>query len=94
VAPFLLLLPRAAKRSPRALGAAAALLLAMHYVDLYWLVMPAEGAGGAPFTWIDLAGLLGPAGAGALALALRATRSPIYPLKDPRLPEALAVQNP
>src|SRR5262249_29549297 len=72
VVPFLVLLPRASKRSAVALGAASALLLGMHYVDLYWLVMPNLFAGGARFGWIELAGLLGPLGVGALALARRA----------------------
>lgn len=94
VVPFLALLPRASKRSAPALGAASVLLLVMHYVDLYWLVMPNLDAHGARFSWIDAAGLLGPAGVGALALALRATEGPLYPLRDPRLAEALRVHNP
>jgi len=94
IVPFLALLPRASKRSALALGAASVLLLVMHYVDLYWLVMPNLDAHGARPSWIDAAGLLGPLGVGALALALRATEGPLYPLRDPRLAEALRVHNP
>jgi hypothetical protein len=41
ILPFLLLLSRQTKRTPRRLVGVAALLLAMRLVDLYWLVMPA-----------------------------------------------------
>ncbi len=94
VVPFLALLSRSSKRSALVLGATAALMLAMHYVDLYWMVMPNLDAGGAHPTWIDAAGLLGPLGAGALVLALRASRSPLYPIRDPRLAESLRFENP
>jgi hypothetical protein len=94
VVPFLALLSRAAKRDERVLGVTAVLMLAMHYVDLYWMIMPTLDHGGARPTWIDAAGLLGPLGAGALMLALRAARSPLYPLRDPRLAESLRLENP
>jgi hypothetical protein len=45
--PFLLLLLLRVKRSGVLLGALGALLLAFHYVDTYWLVMP----GLVPVTW-------------------------------------------
>jgi len=38
--PFLLLLFRPIKRSRAALAAIGALLLALHYVDMFWVVMP------------------------------------------------------
>lgn len=92
-APALRALHRAVHRAPGAQGQAepadagvvAVLMLAMHYVDMYWLVMPNLDHHGAHPSWIDLAGLLGPAGAGALTLALRARQSPLYPFRDPRL---------
>jgi hypothetical protein len=93
VIPFIGLLSRHTKRHPVGLAVGAVWMLVMHYVDLYWLVMPTLDHHGAHFSWIDVAGLLGPAGVGALALALVATKSHLYPLKDPRLPEAVAVQN-
>jgi hypothetical protein len=93
VVPFLALLSRSSKRSGLVLGATAALLLVMHYVDLYWMVMPNLDEGGARPTWIDVAGLLGPLGAGALAVALRAGKSPLYPIRDPRLAESLRFEN-
>jgi hypothetical protein len=93
IVPFLALISREAKRSPQMLGAVALLLLCMHYVDIYWLVMPNFAHGDITPSWIDLAGLLGPLGVGALALALRAKDSPLYPLRDPRLAESLKLEN-
>lgn len=94
VVPFLALLSRTSKRSPLMLGAASVLLLVMHYVDLYWLVMPNLDEHGAHLSWIDLAGLLGPLGVGAWVLAREAAKSPLYPLNDPYLADAARVENP
>src|SRR5579883_2145175 len=41
--PFFLLLFRESKRDPRILGAIAAAILVMHFVDLVWLIIPAFG---------------------------------------------------
>ena len=41
VVPFVILLFRATKRSPFWLGFTAAWILVFHYIDLYWLIMPA-----------------------------------------------------
>src|SRR6185369_10699109 len=62
VVPFLVLLPRTTKRSALGLGTGAVLLLVMHYVDVYWLVMPNLNLHGVEPSWIDIAGLLGPLG--------------------------------
>lgn len=93
IIPFLFLLPRTIKRHKLGLGLAATWALAMHYVDMYWLVMPNLDHHGAHFTWIDLGGLLGPVGVAALAIALRASKGNLFPVSDPRLPEAVRLQN-
>jgi hypothetical protein len=41
--PFLLLIPREAKRSPGRLAIASVSMLAAHWLDLYWMIMPARG---------------------------------------------------
>jgi hypothetical protein len=93
VVPFVVLMSRHAKRSRTVLAGSAVLLLVMHYVDLYWLVMPNFNHEGAEFSWIDIAGLALPLGAAALVFALRASKSPLYPIRDPRLAEALRFEN-
>ena len=40
VVPFVVLLPRAAKRSPRVLAGVCLVLLLGHWLDLYLLIMP------------------------------------------------------
>ena len=52
-APLAILLSRAAKRSAFFLGAFAAALLAMHAIDVYWLVAPSVRPGGFSVAWLD-----------------------------------------
>ena len=82
-----------AKRSALGLGLGATILLVMHYVDLYWLVMPVIDVHGAKPSVLDLATLLGPVGLGVLVVALAAAKGPLFPLADPRLSETVKVEN-
>lgn len=93
VLPFALLLSRAGKRSPRVLGVAAASVLVGHYLDLYWLVLPILDGGAAGPSLIDLAGLLGPVGVLAWWVTGRVANEPLYPVRDPRLREAVRLEN-
>jgi hypothetical protein len=91
VLPFLLLLSRDLKRQGRALALVAAAVLAMRYVDLYWMVAPSfpQAATGLHFHWLDLAA---PLAVGGLWLAefLRQLKSrPLVPLNDPLFPQVL-----
>lgn len=64
--PLLVLLFHAAKVNPRVLGAVAGWLLVMHYLDTYWLVLPAVHPGALHPHWLDLSALaavVGTAGA-------------------------------
>ncbi len=56
-APLVILLFRAAKRSPLLLGALAAALLAAHVIDVYWLVAPSVRPGGFHVAWTDVLAL-------------------------------------
>ena len=93
VVPFCVLMSRHAKRSALVLGSTSALLLAMHFVDLYWLVMPTLDVQGARFTWIDVVALALPLGVLSLVVAHKASRGPLFPVNDPRLAEATQLQN-
>ncbi len=90
VVPFLLLLSREANRNPRLLSLAAIILLAMRFVDVAWLVLPAFSKGVFRVHWMDFAV---PAGLGGVWLALFArklARRPLLPVHDPGFEEALA----
>jgi len=91
--PFLLLLSRAVKRSPRLLCAIGLWILLMHLLDLYLIVMPVlHPAGFAPH-WLDLLSLIAIGSTlGAIFLAVWHTSAP-YPIRDPRLARSLALKN-
>ncbi|HEX2637940.1 MAG TPA: hypothetical protein VHL81_12465 [Gemmatimonadales bacterium] len=55
--PFFVLLLRRVKRSPGTLAKVGAWLLVMHYLDVYWLVLPQLDPGGVRPHWLDLAAL-------------------------------------
>ena len=86
--PFLVLLPRAAKRSPRVLAAVCAVLLVGHWLDLYLLIMPE--------TWsrpmagpLELIIPLGYAGLFVYLMSRALARAPLVPLHDPYLDESV-----
>jgi hypothetical protein len=92
VLPFLGLMPRSVKRRPLVLGLWAAWLLAMHYVDLLWLVMPELGPALAlgPIEIGLLLAVMGVYAAGALR---RAAAVSLVATHDPRLKESLEFAN-
>jgi hypothetical protein len=63
--PLLVLLFYAAKVSPRVVGVVAALVLVMHYLDTYWLVLPAVHADAPHPHWLDLSALAAVGGTAA-----------------------------
>jgi hypothetical protein len=94
VFPFLYLLSRHPKRSLPGLALGAVVMLFAHYVDMYFLIMPmADHHHAFHPSWIDVAGFLGPVGVFLFFVARRAARGPIYPLRDPRLPETTLTEN-
>ena len=93
VVPFFFLLPRAVKRSATALAVASAWLLAMHLLDLYWLVMPNLHPTGMHPSLIDAAAVIGCCGVFLAAFGFALKRQALVPLRDPRLPESLTFEN-
>lgn len=91
VVPFFLLLSRDLKRDPRRLAALAAWQLALHYVDVYFTMMPASQPAPSPH-WTDLTALVG-IGAAAVAFAVRRLRrEAAVPVGDPYLEDSLRYQ--
>jgi hypothetical protein len=91
--PFLFLLPRAVKRRPGALTAAAVWLLLMHLLDVYWLIVPSLHTTGAAPGMLEVSALLAVGGAFVCAFGWLMRRQPLVPVGDPRLAESLAFEN-
>jgi hypothetical protein len=90
--PFFFLLPRTIKRNRALLRLGAIWLLLMHFVDLYWLVMPTLHPELHP-SLIDLTTMIGVGGFFFAAFGWLARKHAIIPTKDPRLQESLAFEN-
>ncbi len=93
VVPFLLMLPRAGKRSPGRLVPVALLILFAQFWELYVMVGPAVGHGGeaahAHLPLVEFAGTLGFLGLFTLVFGWALGRHSAVPLKDPSLVDCL-----
>jgi len=93
VVPFFFLLPRSTKRNTTALVGAAAWLLLMHLVDVYWMVVPDVPGHPALPGVVDAAALLAVGGAFLAVFGWLLRRRALVPVGDPRLSESLAFEN-
>jgi hypothetical protein len=97
VVPFLLLLPRQAKRSPRRLVPIAVLILFAEFWELYLMVAPAIGHGSdaahAHLPIVEFAGTLGFAGLFTLVFGWFLARHDAVPLNDPALAACLGYES-
>ena len=91
--PFFGLLSREVKRRRILLGAWAAWMLVIHWVDLYWLIMPTFAPGHLPFGPTDLCCMIAVGGPFLAGLLWSARGRALLPMKDPRLDESLAFEN-
>ncbi len=91
--PFLGLISRYAKRRKIILTFWAVWMLVMHWIDLYWLVMPEFKSDTLPVHIIDLGCLLGIGGLFVATIAHIARGKALIPLKDPRLHDSLTFEN-
>jgi hypothetical protein len=91
--PFLWLMSRYPKRKSVTLVAGAVWLLIMHWVDVFYLVMPNARPDGIPFRLMDLACFVGIGGLFLAAVFWRLGRMNLIPVNDPRLSEALSFEN-
>jgi hypothetical protein len=92
VVPFFFLLPRNTKRNRATIFLAAMWILFIHYVDLYWLVMPAFHDG-LHFHIQDLLTLITTSCLFVAVVARFSLRSSLIPKHDPRLAESLSFEN-
>ncbi len=88
--PFLLLLSRDLKRDAGLLAWVAGLLLVMHWVDLYWNVVPAFSAGELTLSWLDVVAPVALGGLWVWLFVRELKTRPLLPVRDPYLEEAFA----
>ena len=93
VAPFFYLMGRSVKRNGATLAVGGAWLLIMHFVDLYWQVMPTLHPEGFRPSVLDVAALLTVGGCFVAAATWLLRRQALVPIRDPRLAESLAFEN-
>jgi hypothetical protein len=93
VAPFFYLMGRSVKRNGVTLAVGGAWLLAMHFLDLYWQVMPTLHPEGLRLSLLDVAALVAVGGSFVAAAGWLMRRQALVPLRDPRLAESLAFEN-
>lgn len=91
--PFLLLLPAAGKRKPAFLCAVAVWLLAMHFLDLYVIVIPVLHPSGVHLSWLDPACFAFVGFVLASAFLRLLGNSALWPLRDPRLGASINLKN-
>ncbi len=86
--PFLLMLPRAAKRSIAHSTMVACLILVMEYIDIHWMVYP-NFMETWQISWYELGTFLMFGGLFVWSVTNFLSKNPVVPLKDPRLSESL-----
>ena len=85
VIPFLLLMPKMMKRRLGFLAGITIWMLAIHWVDLFWLVLPEQSPHGAQISWMDPVAMVGIGGIFVGLFWRRFAANPIVPVGDPRL---------
>ena len=89
--PFLLLLRIDAKLKLSLMVPLCGWVWLMHFVDMSFNILPVQPRAGFPWRWTDLACWLFIGGTLALLFLRSLGRHPVYPLRDPRLKEALTI---
>ena len=102
VLPFLLLISRPAKRSSVLITVMALAAVAIHFVDMFWIIRPMadmhllqEGKPplGLGVLWLDISAVVGVFGLFAAVVVRNIFAGPLVPLNDPRLPGCLHHKN-
>ena len=93
ILPFLVLIFRANKRNLKLLGVAAGWIVTMHFIDMYWLIMPTWNKAGISVSWMDFAALLGVVGVFGYAFWARLRKRALVPVGDLRFNQALNFEN-
>ncbi len=93
IVPFLVLLPRAAKRNVNVLTGISIWILLMHYVDLHWIVMPTMHVHSFHLHWLDLVTFLAVGAVFAFVFWTRLRKHALVPMGDLRFEQSLHFKN-
>lgn len=88
--PFLGLVTRRLKRNRLVLSFWCVWLLAAHWLDLFWIIVPAYSPHAVQFGLLDIVLFAGFAAVFAAGILFRMARHPLAPIGDPRLKSSLA----
>jgi hypothetical protein len=92
--PFGALLSRSLKRDPKQLRIVAYWILFIHWVDVFWLVMPSLNPEGFALHWTDITAFFG-VGLVAVAYTIWRLRGKLpVPVKDPYLAVSIGYHQP
>lgn len=89
IIPFLMLLNRSTKKKTKVLIITSVLVIVMHFLEVFWIVMPVFEHG-IHMSWIDIATLLGLGGVFLALFFSRLRQHKIVPVNDPKLEESLS----
>lgn len=93
IVPFFVLIKRAAKRNHAVLATMAFWILAMHFVDVYWLIMPNFSKQGVNLHWLDFVTWGAVGSVLALQFWWRLRNRALMPVGDMRFEQGLAFRN-
>ncbi len=91
--PFVLLMSRHVKRNVGALRFFAVWLLVMHWVDLYWNIMPIFQPKTAMLSWMDLTSMMGIGGIFLFIFWKHFTQNAVITINDPKLAKSISFEN-
>lgn len=89
VIPFVVLLPMNNKRNLGLVRFMSIWILVMHFVELYWVVMPTLHHDGVVFNWMDVTSFIGLGGIFLYLFFNRFSKNAMIPVNDPKLAESL-----
>ena len=87
--PFVVLLSGKTKRRPHILAKVALWIFIIRILDVFWVVKPMFQHEGLPLHWMDIAAFIGLGGLWMFFFVNNVKQNTLFPLKDPRLQEAM-----
>jgi hypothetical protein len=91
--PFFVLLPRSIKFRPAAMAAVGAWILAAHYLDMLWVVLPVQGVTGSLSILWYLSALAAISGVCVVFATLLLRGKALVPVGDPELDQSIAYRS-